>query len=122
MLISPFGSSKVLLFSIEESPFTQACNLIIGKLLGAISAVFSFDSFGNNSFSCGLAAAITMALGQLFRYVHPPSGVVALLVIIYKANLDFVLSTVLLGSFVLIPWGIINRIFNKKTTYSFHWI
>ena len=67
--------------------------------------------------------AIAIALGQLFRCLHPPAGAVALLGVISKANLNFVLSPVLLGSLVLVIWGIIfNRIFNKKTIYPVHWI
>tara|TARA_Y100000589_G_scaffold53836_1_gene44718 strand:- start:274 stop:789 length:516 start_codon:yes stop_codon:yes gene_type:complete len=123
LLIAPFGASTVLLFGVEESPLAQPRNLIMGNLLGGISAVFSYSCFGNNSFSCGLAVAIAIALGQLFRCLHPPAGAVALLGVISKANLNFVLSPVLLGSLVLVIWGIIfNRICNKKPTYPVHWI
>tara|TARA_B100000212_G_scaffold106339_1_gene78786 strand:- start:1918 stop:2433 length:516 start_codon:yes stop_codon:yes gene_type:complete len=123
LMIAPFGASSVLLFGIEDSPLAQPRNLIIGNLFGGIAAVFSFNCFGINSFSCGLAVAIAIALGQLFRSLHPPAGAVALLGVISKANLNFVLSPVLLGSLVLVIWGIIfNRLFNKKTTYPVHWI
>ena len=123
LLIAPFGASTVLLFGFEESRLSQPRNLIMGNLLGGISAVFSFNCFGNNSFSCGIAVAISIALGQLFRCLHPPAGAVAFLGVISKANLNFVLSPVLLGSFVLVIWGIIfNRIFNKKKSYPVHWI
>ena len=123
LLIAPFGASTVLLFGVEESPLAQPRNLIMGNLLGGISAVFSFNCFGNNSFSCGIAVAITIALGQLFRCLHPPAGAVALLGVISNANLSFILSPVLLGSTVLVIWGIsFNRIFNKKSTYPVHWI
>ena len=123
LLIAPFGASTVLLFGVEESPLAQPRNLIMGNLLGGISGVFSFNCFGNNSFSCGLAVAIAIALGQLFRCLHPPAGAVALLGVISKANFNFVLSPVLLGSLVLVTWGIIfNRIFNKKIIYPVHWI
>ena len=123
LLIAPFGASTVLLFGFEESPLAQPRNLIMGNLLGGISAVFSFNCFGNNSLSCGFAVAIAIALGQLFRCLHPPAGAVALLGVISKVNLNFVLSPVLLGSLVLVMWGIIfNNIFNKKTTYPVHWI
>tara|TARA_Y100001978_G_scaffold191812_1_gene196294 strand:- start:183 stop:335 length:153 start_codon:yes stop_codon:yes gene_type:complete len=50
----------------------------VGNFLGGISAVFSYNCFANNPFSCGFALAITIALGQLFRCLHPPAGVVAL--------------------------------------------
>ncbi len=123
LLIAPFGASTVLLFGLEESPLSQPRNLIMGNLLGGITAVFSFNCFGNNSFSCELAVAIAIALGQLFRCLHPPAGAVALLGVISNANLNFVLFPVLFGSLVLVIWAIIfNRIFNKKTKYPVHWI
>ena len=122
-MIAPFGASTVLLFSVEESPLAQPRNLIMGNMLGGISAVFSFKCFGNSSFSCAIAVAIAIALGQLFRCLHPPAGAVALLGVISKANLSYVLSPVLLGSLVLVIWAIIfNRIFNKKPIYPAHWI
>ena len=123
LLIAPFGASTVLLFGVEESPLAQPRNLIMGNFLGGISAVISFNFFGNNYFSCGLAVAIAIALGQLFRCLHPPAGAVALLGVISKANLNFVLYPVLLGSVLLVIWVIIfNLIFNKKQKYPVHWI
>ncbi len=123
LLIAPFGASTVLIFGAEESPLAQPRNLIMGNLLGAISAVFSSSFFGNNSFSCGIAVAIAIAFGQLFRCLHPPAGAVALLGVISNANLNFILSPVLIGSLILVTWGVIfNRISNKKSLYPIHWI
>ena len=123
LLIAPFGASTVLIFGAEESPLAQPRNLIMGNLFGAISAVFSFSFFGNNSFSCGIAVAMAIAFGQLFRCLHPPAGAVALLGVISNANLNFIFSPVLIGSLILVMWGIIfNRISNKKSTYPVHWI
>ena len=123
LLIAPFGASTVIIFGAEESPLAQPRNLIMGNLLGAISAVFSVSFLGNNSFSCGIAVAIATAFGQLFRCLHPPAGAVALLGVISNANLNFILFPVLIGSLILVIWGIIfNRISNKKSTYTVHWI
>ena len=123
LLIAPFGASTVLLFAVEESPLAQPRNLIMGNIFGATSAIFAINCFGNNSFSCGIAVAIAIALGHLFRCLHPPSGAVALLGVITNANLYFILSPVFLGSLVLVVWGVIfNRIFNKYSKYPVHWI
>ena len=43
LLIAPFGASTALIFGAEESPLAQPRNLIMGNLLGAISAVFSYS-------------------------------------------------------------------------------
>ena len=60
LLIAPFGASTVLLFGVEESPLAQPRNLIMDNLFGGISAVFSYNCFGNSSFSCALAVAIAI--------------------------------------------------------------
>ena len=58
---------------------------------------------------------------QLFFYcLHPPEGTFALLGVISKANLNFILSPVLLGSVVLVILGIsFNPIFNKYLHVQF---
>ncbi len=95
----------------------------MGNLIGGLSAVFSFQCFGNNSFSCGLVVAIAIAFGKLFRCIHPTAGAVALLGLISKENLNFVLFPVLIGFVILVICGIIfNSISNKKPAYPVHWI
>ena len=67
--------------------------------------------------------AIAIAFGKLFRCLHPQAGAVALLGIIFNANLNFILSPVLIASLIFVMWGIIfNRISKKKSIYPVHWI
>ena len=94
LLISPFGASAVLIFGVEESSLSQPRNLIMDNLLGAISAIFSFSFFVNNYFSWGIAVAIAITFGQLFRCLQPPAGADALLGVIFNADLNFILSPV----------------------------
>ena len=76
---------------------------------------FHLDFLVTILYSCGIAVAIAIAFGQLFRCLHPPAGAVALLGVISNANLNFIFSPVLIGSLILVMWGIIfNRISNKK--------
>ena len=93
----------------------------MGNLLGAIAAVFSFSFFGYNSFSCGIVVAIAISFEQLFHCIHPSAGAVALFGVISNANLNFILSPVLIGSLILVMWGIIfNSISNKNSTCPIH--
>ena len=97
--------------------------MILSNLFGAIFAVFSFSFFGKNYFSCGIAVAIAIAFGPLFRCLQPPAGADALLGVISNANLNFILSPILIGSLILVMWGIIfNRISYKNSIYPVHWI
>ena len=123
LLIAPFGASTVILFGISESPLAQPRNLLLGNLLGSVSAVLSFICFGNNAISCGVAVASTIALGQLFRCLHPPAGAIAVLGVIINAKFSYIWSPVFVGSLVLVTWTIIfNRIFKNNPKYPKHWI
>ncbi len=120
-MIVPFGAPTVLLFGVEESPLAKAIVLIIGNLFGIIIIVFSFNYFGNNSFSWRIVVVIAITLVQLFRCLHPPVGAVAILGVFSNANLNFILSPVLIGFFILFVRAIIfNRIFKDKSTYPVH--
>ena len=70
----------------------------MGNLIGAISVVFSVGFFGNNSFSCEIAVAIAIALGQLIRCPLLPAGAVAVLGLISNANLIFIFTLIFIGS------------------------
>ena len=86
LLIAPFGASTVLLFGAPNSPLAQPRNLIVGNLVGAISAVLCVFILGSSSLTSGIAVGLTIFLGQAFRCLHPPAGAVALLGVLLKAS------------------------------------
>ena len=123
LLIAPFGASTVILFGISDSPLAQPRNILLGNLWGSVSAVLSFICLGNNALSCGVAVASAIALGQVFRCLHPPAGAVAVLGVLSNAKFTYIFSPVFIGSLVLVSWAIIfNRIFKNKPKYPKHWI
>ena len=79
--------------------------------------------FGNNAISCGIAVASAIALGQLFRCLHPPSGAVAIVGVVSNAKFSYILSPVFIGSLILVVWAFIfNNIFSNNKRYPKHWI
>tara|TARA_Y100001978_G_scaffold50510_1_gene45220 strand:- start:2127 stop:2651 length:525 start_codon:yes stop_codon:yes gene_type:complete len=123
ILIAPFGASTVLVFGLPNSPLAQPRNLILGNLLGSLSSVLYLMLLGDNYFSCGMAVASTIFLGQVFRCLHPPAGAVALLGVLSNANIFFIISPVLFGSFLLLINAIVfNNLFNNKNYYPLHWL
>ena len=123
LLIAPFGASTVLLFGAPNSPLAQPRNLVIGNLIGAISAVLCVFFFGSSPLASGIAVGLAIALGQVFRCLHPPAGAVALLGVLHKASPIFILIPVLLGSLILlgIAFGFHN--FQKREqSYPLHWL
>ena len=123
LLIAPFGASTVLLFGAPNSPLAQPRNLVIGNLIGAISAVLCVFFFGSSPLASGIAVGLAIALGQVFRCLHPPAGAVALLGVLHKASPIFILIPVLFGSLILlgIAFGFHN--FQKREqSYPIHWL
>ena len=122
-LIAPFGASTVLLFGAPNSPLAQPRNLIIGNLIGAISAVICVFLLGPSPIACGIAVGLTISLGQAFRCLHPPAGAVALLGVLLKASPIFILIPVLSGSLILLSIAFIFNHFQKKEqSYPLHWL
>ena len=122
LLVAPFGASAVLLFGAPNSPFAQPKNLILGNLLGAVSAVIFVAFFGTSPFVSGFAVASAIALGQNFRCLHPPAGAVALLGVLSNAPPLFILIPVLSGSLLLLVIAsVFHRISINKVDYPLHW-
>tara|TARA_B100000579_G_C22810166_1_gene844782 strand:+ start:343 stop:879 length:537 start_codon:yes stop_codon:yes gene_type:complete len=123
LLIAPFGTSTVLLFGAPNSPLSQPRNLIVGNLIGAISAVLCVMFIGNSSLASGIAVGLAIALGQFFRCLHPPAGAVALLGVILKASPIFILIPVFFGSLILLWIAIIFHVFQRTVPpYPLHWL
>ena len=123
LLVAPFGASTVLLFAIPKSPLAQPRNLVLGNLLGAVSAVTFVTFLGISPLVSGFAVASAIALGQRFRFLQPHAGAVALLGVLSNASLLFALLPVLSGSLLLLVISVVfHRISINKADYPLHWI
>ena len=123
LLIAPFGASTVLLFGAPNSPLAQPRNLILGNLIGAISAVLCVFFLGSSPLASGIAVGLAIALGQAFRCLHPPAGAVALLGVSLKASPTFILIPVLSGSLILLGIALVfHRFQRREQSYPRHWL
>ena len=123
LLVAPFGASTVLLFGAPKSPLAQPRNLILGNLLGAVSAVTFVAFLGTSPLVSGVAVASAIALGQSFRCLHPPAGAVALLGVLSKAPPLFIFIPVLSGSLLLLVIAVVfHRIYINGSEYPLHWL
>ena len=117
-LIASFGSTMVLLYGYPESPFAQPKNIILGHFLTAFIGVIFLNFiplpiFINIPFAVGFGVMFMI----LFKVTHPPAGGNPIIVIIGSVSFDYLLTPVLIGSIIVVMFGIIINKFLFKKEY-----
>ena len=115
-LLASFGSSMVLLYGYPESPFAQPKNIFFGHLLTSLVGMICLYTLPLPSFiSIPLAVGLGVGFMILFNVTHPPAGGNPIIVIMGSVSLDYLISPVILGSIIVLIFGvIINRFILKK--------
>ena len=115
-LVASFGSTMVLLYGYPESPFAQPKNIFFGHLVTALIGILVL-----NFVPLPLVIIIPIAVGLgvsfmiLLNVTHPPAGGNPIIVIIGSVSYDYLLSPIILGSLIVLVFGIIiNRFILKK--------
>ncbi len=115
-LIASFGSTMVLLYGYPESPFAQPKNIILGHFLTALIGIIFLNFvplpiFLNIPFAVGFGVMFMI----LLKVTHPPAGGNPIIVIIGSVSFDYLLIPVLIGSIIVVMFGvIINKFLFKK--------
>jgi CBS-domain-containing membrane protein len=122
LLMAPFGASSVLIFGIPDSPLAQPRNLIGGNFLAALISLTILHLFGSEPWTMGMAVATAIGMMQLTGTVHPPSGAVALVVMMNRAPWQFLVTPVLEGSIILVLCAVVFNNLAKERTYPKHWL
>jgi len=115
-LIASFGSSMVLLYGYPESPFAQPKNIFFGHLLTSVVGIIVLN-FIPLPIYITIPIAVGLGVGSmiLFNVTHPPAGGNPIIVIMGSVSLDYLISPVILGSIIVLIFGvIINRFVLKK--------
>tara|TARA_B100001029_G_C15028763_1_gene435428 strand:+ start:1002 stop:1466 length:465 start_codon:yes stop_codon:yes gene_type:complete len=116
-LVASFGSTMVLLYGYPESPFAHPKNIFFGHLVTAFIGILVLNFIPLPLF---IIIPIAVGLGVCFMILlnvtHPPAGGNPIIVIIGSVSYDYLLNPIILGSIIVIAFGIIiNRfILNKK--------
>ena len=115
-LIASFGSTMVLLYGYPESPFAQPKNIILGHLLTALIGIVFLNFVPLPIFfNIPLAVGFGVMFMILFKVTHPPAGGNPIIVIIGSVSFDYLLTPVLIGSIIVVMFGvIINKFLFKK--------
>ena len=115
-LIASFGSTMVLLYGYPESPFAQPKNIFFGHLIMSVVGIFFLYLFPLPLYVLiPLAVGFGVCLMIMFNFTHPPAGGNPIIVIMGSVSLDYIVSPVIIGSIILIIFGIVlNRLILKK--------
>ena len=106
----------VLLYGYPESPFAQPKNIILGHFLTAFIGVIFLNFIPLPIFiNIPLAVGFGVMFMILFKVTHPPAGGNPIIVIIGSVSFDYLLTPVLIGSIIVVMFGvIINKFLFKK--------
>ena len=115
-LVASFGSTMVLLFGYPESQFAQPKNIFFGHLLTSIVGVVFVNFTTLPIFiMIPIAVGIGVSLMILTSVTHPPAGGNPIIVIIGSASFDYIISPIIIGSVIVLVFGVIlNRFILKK--------
>lgn len=122
LLMAPFGATSVLIFGVPDSPLAQPRNVIGGNLVAALVSLIILHLFGSSPWAMGLAVATAIGMMQFTGTVHPPSGAVALVVMMTKADWQFLLTPALEGSIILVLCAVVFNNLAEERTYPQHWL
>jgi CBS-domain-containing membrane protein len=122
LLMAPFGATSVLIFGVPDSPLAQPRNVIGGNLLAARVSLMILHLFGASPIAMGMAVSIAIGIMQFTGTVHPPSGAVALVVMMTKPDWQFLLTPAFEGSVILVLCAVIFNNLAEERTYPKHWL
>ena len=122
-LIASFGSSMVLLYGYSESPFAQPKNIFFGHLLTALVGII-LSNFLTIPIYILLPVAVGLGVGLMIflDVTHPPAGGNPIIVIIGGVSFDYLISPVILGSIIILIFGVILNRFILRKNYPVKWI
>ncbi len=115
-LIASFGSSMVLLYGYPESPFAQPKNIFFGHLLTSVVGIVFLNLIPLPIYiTIPFAVGIGVGLMILLNVTHPPAGGNPIIVIMGSVSLEYLITPIILGSLIILAFGIIlNRLILKK--------
>jgi CBS-domain-containing membrane protein len=122
LLMAPFGATSVLIFGVPDSPLAQPRNVIGGNLIAASISLIILHLFGSDPWAMAMAVATAIGIMQLTGTVHPPSGAVALVVMMSKASWQFLLTPALEGSIILVLCAVVFNNLAEERSYPQHWL
>lgn len=121
LLMAPFGATSVLLFGVPDSPLAQPRNVVGGNFLATLLSLVIVQLLGSSPWAMGAAVSGAIALMQVTRTLHPPSGAITLVVMMTKPDWQFLFTPALEGSMILVLCAVVFNNLAEERTYPQHW-
>ena len=117
-LIASFGSSMVLLYGYPESPFAQPKNIFFGHFLTAFIGIIVLKFVPLPIYiTIPIATGLGVCFMILLNVTHPPAGGNPIIVIIGGVSFEYLISPIILGSIIVLVFGIVLNKFVLKKKY-----
>jgi len=121
-LIASFGSSMVLLFGYPESPFAQPKNIFFGHLLTSLVGVFFLYLIPLPIYIIiPISVGFGVGLMILLNVTHPPAGGNPIIVIMGSVSLDYIINPIIIGTGIILIFGVVLNRFILKKKYPQTW-
>ena len=119
----PYKRTMVLLYGYSESPFAQPKNIFFGHLVTALVGII-LSNFLTIPIYILLPVAVGLGVGLMIflDVTHPPAGGNPIIVIIGGVSFDYLISPVILGSIIILIFGVILNRFILRKNYPVKWI
>ena len=100
----------------KRQPFAQPKNIFFGHLLTAVVGIFCLYLLPlPNYILIPIAVGFGVGLMILLNVTHPPAGGNPIIVIIGSVSLDYIINPIILGTIIVLIFGIIiNRFILRK--------
>lgn len=81
LIVAPFGSSAVLLFSLPGSPYSRPRNVIGGHVVSALTGLAVLAVLAPTPFAMAIGVGLAIMAMRLTGTIHPPAGAMPILVL-----------------------------------------
>lgn len=111
-LLAPMGASAVLLFAVPASPLAQPWSIVGGNLVAGLIGITCWKLVPEPMLAAALAASLSIGAMFALRCLHPPSGAVALTVVlgvpsIHDLGYGFLIAPLGLNTLLLVAMALL---------------
>lgn len=111
-LLAPMGASAVLLFAVPASPLAQPWSIVGGNLVAGLIGITCWKLIPEPVLAAALAAGLSIGAMFVLRCLHPPSGAVALTVVlgapsIHDLGYGFLIAPLGLNTLLLVAMALL---------------